>query len=344
MLSSSVSDGTRSIYRARISAVDRLEYFLRSRASKVVVLALVANTMVAQLLYNSAGQLVIGNQVLLAYLIVSAICSTVAFALFEVSTIFQLHDLMALDGSIKAEIGAEKLMKRGYFVLAVSSLINFFSVLYFLALAWHTGSGVGTKFPLDDLPQPWNWLYYAVHASAYTAVLFLAGIFGERPKSGKEVILATQRALEQQALERWKLQKEAQIEQMIRDGVPLGAVAAALASPETAERIAVLESATTGGLSALDAARLSLRRAGWDDTTLDGLERVRGDSPRENTASRPRLNVATGTPAPVAHGRSWTAEDYATRDAALIALGLPANLLDGRRENAPVEHANGDPA
>ncbi len=257
--------------RARISLVDRLEYFLRSRASKVVVLALVANTMVAQLLYNSAGQLVIGNQVLLGYLLVSAICSTVAFALFEVSTIFQLHDLMALDVSIKAEIGAEKLIKRGYFVLAVSSLINFLSVLYFLALAWHTGSGVGTKFPLDDLPQPWNWLYYGVHASAYTAVLFLAGIFGERPKSGKEVILATQRALEQQALERWKLQKEAQIEQMMRDGIPLGAVAAALASPETAERIAVLEAATSGGLSALDAARLNVQRAGHDLALLDGL-------------------------------------------------------------------------
>ncbi len=119
--------------RARISVVDRLEYFLRSRASKVVVLALVANTMVVQLLYNSARQLVIGNQVLLAYLIVSAVCSTVAVALFEVSTIFQLHDLMALDVSIKTEIGADKLIKRGYFVLAVSSLINFLSVLYFLA-------------------------------------------------------------------------------------------------------------------------------------------------------------------------------------------------------------------
>src|SRR5215470_74635 len=70
---------------------------------------------------NSAGQLVIVNQVLLGYLIVSAICSTVAFAHFEVSTIFQLHDLMALDTSIKVEIGAEKLIKRGYFVLAVSS-------------------------------------------------------------------------------------------------------------------------------------------------------------------------------------------------------------------------------
>src|SRR5215469_965329 len=104
--------------RARISLIDRLDYFLRSRASKVVVLALVANTMVAQLLYNSAGQLVLGNAFVVGYLLVSAVCSTFAFALFEVSTIFQLHDLMALDASIKAEIGAEKLIRRGYAVLA----------------------------------------------------------------------------------------------------------------------------------------------------------------------------------------------------------------------------------
>jgi hypothetical protein len=257
--------------RAPISVVERLDYFLRARGSKLVVFALVANTMVAQLLYNSAGQLVLGNQVLLAYLLISAICSTVAFALFEVSTIFQLHDLMALDASIKAEIGAETLIKRGYIVLGVSSLINFISVLYFLALAWHTTAGHASAFPLDHLPQPWNWVYDSVHAGAYTAVLFLAGIFGERPKSEKEVILATQRALEQQALERWKLQKEAQIEQMMREGAPLGAVAAALASPETAERIAVLEAATSGGLSALDAARLTVQRAGHDLGLLKGL-------------------------------------------------------------------------
>ncbi len=286
MSTSAMTPSAHGARRARISAVDRLEYFLRSRASKVVVLALVANTMVAQLLYNSAGQLVIGNQVLLGYLIVSAICSTVAFALFEVSTIFQLHDLMALDVSIKAEIGAEKLIKRGYFVLAVSSLINFLSVLYFLALAWHTGSGVGTKFPLDDLPQPWNWLYYGVHASAYTAVLFLAGIFGERPKSrAKRSFWPPSASLEQQALERWKLQKEAQIEQMMRDGVPLGAVAAALASPETAERIAVLEAATSGGLSALDAARLNVQRAGHDLALLNGLDGLRGSRTTARTGA-----------------------------------------------------------
>ena len=134
-------------------------------------------------------------------------------------------------------------------MLAVSSLINFLSVLYFLALAWHSSGGHATSFPLDNLPEPWNWLYYSLHAAAYTAVLFLAGIFGERPKSGKEVILATQRALEQQALERWRMQKEAQIEQMVRDGLPLGAVAAALASPETAERIALMEAATSAALA-----------------------------------------------------------------------------------------------
>jgi hypothetical protein len=158
---------------------------------------------------------------------------------------------MALDASIKQEIGAERLIKRGYVVLAVSSLINFLSVLYFLALAWHSAAEQSARFPLDDLPTPWNWPYDALHALAYTAVLFLAGIFGERPKSAKEVVLATQRALEQQALERWRMQKEAQIEQMLCEGTPLGAVAAALASPETAERIAVLEAATSGGLSAL---------------------------------------------------------------------------------------------
>ncbi len=209
--------------RVRVSLLDRMDYFLRSRASKVVVMALVANTMVAQLLYNSAGQLILSNGFLLGYLIVSAVCSTLAFALFEVSTIFQLHDLMALDPSIKAEINADTLIKRGYIVLGVSSVINFLSVLYFLALAWHSSGGGSTPFPLDHLPEPWNWFYYAAHAAAYTAVLFLAGIFGERPKSGKEVVLATQRALEQQALEQWRMQKEARIDQMARSGEASGA-------------------------------------------------------------------------------------------------------------------------
>jgi hypothetical protein len=308
--------------RTRVSLVDRLDYFLRSRASKVVVLALVANTMVAQLLYNSAGQLVLGTAFVVGYLLVSAVCSTCAFALFEVSTIFQLHDLMALDTSIKDEIGAQRLIRRGYVVLAVSSLINFLSVLYFLALAWHSAGGQAARFPLDDLPLPWNWCYYALHAGAYTAVLFLAGIFGERPKSGKEVILATQRALEQQALERWRMQKEAQIEAMMREGVPLGAVAAALASPATAERIAVLEAATSGGMSALEAARLTVQRAGHDLSLLEGLRRI--GVPPVSTPSTPSTlarasSLSAGT-APGVPGASADVEDLAA--GADVAEGL----------------------
>ena len=61
----------------------------------------------------------------------------------------------------------------------------------------------------------------------------------------------------QQTLERWRMQKEAQIEDMMRLGIPLGTVAAALASPETAERIAVLEAATSGNMSAPNACRNS---------------------------------------------------------------------------------------
>ena len=57
----------------------------------------------------------------------------------------------------------------------------------------------------------------------------------------------------------------------MRRGEPLGAVAAALASPETAERIAVLEAATSGKMSSLLAARLNVARAGGDLSVLDGL-------------------------------------------------------------------------
>ena len=195
----------------------------------------------------------------------------------------------------KEEIGAEKLIRRGYLVLVISSLINFLSVLYFLALAWRSTSGSASTFPLDNLPSPWNWLYYAVHALAYTLVLFLAGIYGERPKSAKEVVLATQRALEQRALELWQLQKDAEIEGMMRRGEPFDAVAAALASPETAERIAVLEAATSGKMSALLAARLNVARAGGDLSILDGLHAHRADRPCQRPPASKRAVRAVTT-------------------------------------------------
>ena len=204
-------------------------------------------------------------------------------------------------------------------------------MLYFLALAWHSAGGHATAVPARRPAAALELaLLRAACAAAYTAVLFLAGIFGERPKSGKEVILATQRALEQQALERWRMQKEAQIEQMMRDGLPLGAVAAALASPETAERIALMEAATSGSLSPLDAARLSLRRAGQDSAVLDGLlapaplrdglhGRGRGGVARPFGTRPPRLAVVT-----IASAATMQHADDAGRN---------ANACDGPRRH-----------
>jgi hypothetical protein len=174
-----------------------------------------------------------------------------------------------------------------------------------------TTSGASAKFPLDDLPSPWNWLYYAIHALAYTLVLFLAGNYGERPRSAKEVVLATQRALEQRALELWRLQTEAKIEGMMRRGEPLGAVAAALASHETAERIAVLEAATSGGLTPVQAARLNVRRAGGDVQLLDDLHAHGADK-----------------------GSAYVSD--AQDSSALEALGVPfAPALNGHQRNWP---------
>jgi hypothetical protein len=76
------------------------------------------------------------------------------------------------------------------------------------------------------------------------------------------------------------LQKDAEIEGMMRREEPLGAVAAALASPETAERIAVLEAATSGRMPSLLAARLNVARAGGDLSVLDGLYHQQGERTR----------------------------------------------------------------
>jgi hypothetical protein len=72
---------------------------------------------------------------------------------------------------------------------------------------------------------------------------------------------------------------------MMRRGEPLGAVAAALASPETAESIAVLETATSGKMSALQAARLNVGRAGGDMAMLDRSQAQQGKLPAEVATS-----------------------------------------------------------
>ena len=105
-------------------------------------------------------------------------------------------------------------------------------MLYFLALAWHTAQRGGTSSrgrPAAALELALLWRACPRLYRRAVPGRHLWRAAQERAKKSS----SPPSGLEQQALERWQLQKEAQIEQMMRDGMPLGAVAAALASPET---------------------------------------------------------------------------------------------------------------
>src|SRR5262245_38021366 len=95
--------------RLRLSWVDRTEHFLRSKAIRLVILALVANTILAQAFFNSAGRIlqIGGANLAPAYLNVSSILSTVAFSFFEIAMLWARQDVLSLDESIKKQIGAD---------------------------------------------------------------------------------------------------------------------------------------------------------------------------------------------------------------------------------------------
>jgi hypothetical protein len=108
---------------------------------------------------------------------------------------------------------------------------------------------------------------------------------------------------------------------MMRRGEPLGAVAAALASPETAVRIAVLEAATSGGMSALQAARLTVARAGGDTGMLDGLHAQNGLHAQDARHAQP---LRARTPSPHgAHGEQAVDE---VEDEGVASSGDPFAL------------------
>ena len=68
-----------------------------------------------------------------------------------------------------------------------------------------------------------------------------------------------------------------------------------LASPETAERIAVLEAATSGRMSSLLAARLNVARAGGDLSVLDGLHLHQQGESRETALVNDETNKENGS-------------------------------------------------
>jgi hypothetical protein len=252
--------------RLKLSWVDRTEHFMRSKALRLVILALVANTVMAQAFFNSGGRVLhlFGVDLTAFYLNLSAILSTVAFSFFEIAMLWARQEVLALDKSIQQQIGAEAWLKRNMATLIVITAINFYCLAVFNAAIWPSLTVPG----IPDPPAPWR---YYLHAAFYSVVLYLAGIVGERAKSEQELTMSMARRQSRQALEAHDQQVMQQIKAMTARGEPLAPLAAAISSPETAQLIALQHAVLSGQLGVLDAAHLNIAVKGQDTSLLDRL-------------------------------------------------------------------------
>ena len=252
--------------KLRLSWLDRTDNFLRSRAIRLVILALVANTIMAQAFFNSAGRILIilGYNLTPIYLNVSAGLSTVAFSFFEVAMLWARQEVLSLDESIKKQIGANKWLRRNMATLVVITTINFYCLTVFNAAIW-------PSITVPGIPEPASpWRFY-LHAAFYSIILYLAGMVGERVKTEQELTMMMARKHSQQALAAHDQQVMQQIRDMTARGDALAPLAAATSSPETAQLIAVQSAVLSGKLSVGDAARINMSAKAHDTSLLDQL-------------------------------------------------------------------------
>src|SRR5215470_3009619 len=187
--------GTIARTRVKLHWVERVDRFLHSNAIRLVLFALVANTIMAQAFFNSAGRILVlwGVNLTGLYLNTSAVFSTFAFSLFEIAMLWARQEVLALDESIKQQIGARAWLTRNLATLVVISLINFYSLTVFNA-------AIRPSIRVPGIPEPpAPWKFY-LHAGFYTVILYLAGIVGERVRSEQELTMTMARKHTQQAL------------------------------------------------------------------------------------------------------------------------------------------------
>jgi len=274
--------GTIARTRVRLNWVERVDRFLHSNAIRLVLFALVANTIMAQAFFNSAGRILVlwGLNLTGLYLNASAVFSTFAFSLFEIAMLWARQEVLALDESIKKQIGAGAWLNRNLATLVVISLINFYSLTVFNAAIWPAIHVPGIPEP----PAPWK---FYLHAGFYTVILYLAGIVGERVRSEQELTMTMARKHTQQALAAHDAQVQQQIKEMTARGEPLAPLAAATSSPETAQLIALQSLVLAGKVDVMEAARMNVTATGGDTALLD----------RFGTCSAPPRQVVALAPA-----------------------------------------------
>lgn len=151
--------------------------FPRVNLLTIIITALVVNTGLAQLFYNSAGVILPNSDWRAKYLIFSAVLSMVAFSLFELHIVRQLKGLLEKPPEMRKKLQRELISHM--VTLAVISLYNIYSLALLNAAIWPDLHLSG----IPELPKPAKYYFHAV---MYSLILFLAAIVGERKKSAAE--------------------------------------------------------------------------------------------------------------------------------------------------------------
>jgi hypothetical protein len=144
----------------------------------VIITALVLNTALAQLFYNSAGVVLPNSDWRVRYLVFSAFLSMTAFSLFELHIVRQLKELLGRPKAVRA--GLPKWEIPGHIItLVVISLYNIYSLALLNAAIWPDLHLSG----IPEFPKPFKYYFHAV---MYSLILFLAAVVGERKKGAAE--------------------------------------------------------------------------------------------------------------------------------------------------------------
>lgn len=144
----------------------------------VIITALVINTGLAQLFYNSAGVILPNTDWRVRYLVFSACLSMLAFSLFELHIVRQLKELLSRPKEVRAQLPRYEIPGH-ILTLAVISLYNIYSLALLNAAIW-------PDLHLSGIPEFGKPFKYYFHAIMYSLILFLAAVVGERKKSAAE--------------------------------------------------------------------------------------------------------------------------------------------------------------
>jgi hypothetical protein len=202
----------------------------------LIIFALVVNTGLAQLFYNSAGVILPNSDWRAHYLVFSAFLSMTAFSLFELHIVRQLKELLGRSKEVRANLPGWEIPSH-VATLVVISLYNVYSLALLNAAIW-------PDLHLSGIPEFGKPFKYYFHAAMYSLILFLAAIVGERKKSASEQAAEEDDHLQAEMVHKSNEHYRGLIAQGGRNVVKARQV---LSTPESAKQQEALLNALEGG-------------------------------------------------------------------------------------------------